>query len=1309
MNVSYFKNMLLLVIGLLTITLSGSDQAAAQQPSKSATQFNRINEVIERWTPDRHLFVKGDLGIGAMQLDGLESWLDANAKHWVVVLMNNAIGERYVAADGNSYAGMDAVEHALGKDLNNRTDFGTLTHPQTGERDGAVFVLFLQERKFSYYASDAQDRRNLGDGHWIGQLDQPAIRAMRSGGRILDAVKDTITSIDQQLARVVSSEVANAERAKLELQRALDALRSSIVHTRSMIDDVKIASAEYRKNNGSAAGTLAQPPLDKWREEVASIETDPQPENVRELQQRLARTDDSILAHLNGYAAAQGLAAQSKSFNAELKMLAETPATAAVVSDARAAIAAAEKLVASGDLGVEAELSKVDAAIEEGQHLVGLERAKAEREQLVRRWVRMTVLIMLALVALTIAVVLWLFNRRRAAIMKKALTTIAERESQVMQETEGIDRLFTRNEELLGSKEKIIERGYVGATREASEQAINFVDDLFIMSKEVRRVLKEAKNLVEPVSPFSKVMNLFSGESYQQAVNLVTGKPLKFSRLNGLPFVLRERLANESKNSSASNDLPDEITMTFEDVFQAFKQRGVDAEVMLNTVESCLTGIHETLTAAQADLQKCVAQDKQLESESGTDNYFNLPDYLDALIPAVEKDLAEADKLSAFDAVGAMQNSLPPAQRKMSEAIALGQVLLEARQKLFPQLHTQADKLGELRFTSHWIDAELRGVSQRANALMKSAVDHSIAQDTDTIKNELAALVVRAEEAATLGERIRRELYPEGEALKQRIAAARKQLAPQLKLAESQVLHEIDRDPDEHWSTAGKSLEAAGVSVALGQNAAAKAAIEVMLAEVAQADGIIQASVAAVNSFAKDKQNAAVELNRLVSRVPQVKAGIEDLRRRYVSSTLEIRDRIVPGTQPPPLPKQQLPKQADAPEHVDRLLQMANSPLDKVESVLRLAESEHTEGKVLHAAAMLGDAATQLAMAHEQLDRTETYLSHVESQTRENETELSRVQGLLVTLAANERDPLVTRETLSAIASAGTAAAQLKRDLSSASAAPNPFDIQASLETLRQTIASLESRCVSDRQANAEAARAVAGARRQHQTAEQLVRQSQTDGIPDSQQTKAANDRIALLYKSLVQIENQLREPHGDWKTVDQDASRLQADLSAATDTLSGELQSATQALNLFQQASQSVFQAEQWSGRYGIRVSGSPGVRELERARASLQQGNYNQVLEVARLAAAAALAAIQQAEREVERRRMAEEAEAERRRREAARRNTPSFGPIIVTGGSRSSGGLFGGSSLGGGSFGGGSFGGGGSSSGGGSSGSGFSRSGW
>lgn len=1278
--------------------------ANAQVPNKSpaATKIARINEVVEKWTPDRRLFIKGDLAIGPKQLDDLETWLDANAPHWVIVLMSNARGESYVGADGASYTEMDAVEHALGKGLSNRTDFGKLAHPKTGELDGTVFVLFLQERKFSYFASDAQNRRNLGDGNWIGQLDQPAVRAMRSGGRILDAVKDTVKSIDQQLARKIGAEAADAERVKLELQRALESLKSSISHLRNLIDEVQLAAGEHRQNHRSATGPLIQPPIGKWKEEIAAIESDAKSENVRDLQQRLTKTEDAISIYLNGYAEAQGLETQIKQIDARVALVAHTPAAAAEVTTAAKSIEAAEKLANNGDFGIDQALQRADAAVARGLEIVESERARLERQQLVRSWVRRTVILMLVLVGLTIAAILWILNRRRVAVMQKALATLNERESQVYNETEGIDQLFIRNDDLLGSKEKIAQRGYVGATRAVSEKAIDYVDDLFIMSKEVRRVLKEAKELVAPVNPFSKIINLFSGSNFQHAINLVTGKQLKFSRLSGLPRVFRVQSETETRK-----EMPDEITLTFEEVFQALKQRGVDAENALNMVESCLTEVHETLSAAQADLQKCVIQDKQLELESGSDNYFNLPDYLDSLIPSIQSDLEEADKISAFDAVGAMQNALPAARRKINEAMGLGELLLGARHTLFPQLRQAADKLSELRFKSDWIDSELVTITARANELTKTAAERSIATESAALGGDLAALVPRAEEAIALATRIREELYPQGEALRTRIVDARKKLAQQLSLAESAVLHEVDRSPDEHWSTAGKSLEAAGVSISLGQIAAARAAVDVMLAEVAQADQVLEASAMAAQSFAKDKQTASANLKRLTNRLPQVQSAVNDARRQYVISTLNLRGNG---------------KQTDAPETLEQLLQAAAGPIASVDGLLQLAEVEHRQGKVLRAAGSLHDAASQLAVAHDQLDRTEAHLSAIESQTRENHTALARVADALRTLAANQRDPLVTQDTLSGIVAAQRAVENLDRDLGTTTAAPNPFEIGIRIDSVRHSSVALEARCEADRQANAEASRAVAGARRQFQTAQQLVRQSQTDGIPDSQQTKVANSRIAALSQTLANVESQLHTPHGNWKAVDGEASRLQADMSAATETLGGELKSASQALSVFQQASQSVFQAEQWSGSYGIRVTGSPGVRELEQARAGLQQGNYHQVLEIARVAASAALTAIRQAEREVQRRQLAEEraAEAERRRREAAQRpRTPGFGPIIITGG-RSSGGLFGGGSFGGGSFGGGSFGGGsfgggssggssGGGSSGGSSGSGFSRSGW
>ena len=390
---------------LLVTTCFCSVEAQVPNKSPAATKFSRINEVVEKWTPDRHLFVKGDLGVGAVQLDELESWLDTNAPHWVIVLLNNANGETYSGADGHTYIGMDAVEHALGKGLTNRTDFGKFTHPQTGELDGTVFVLFLKERKFSYFASDAQSRRNLGDGNWIGQLDQPAVRAMRSGGRVVDAVKETVKSIDQQLARKISSEKADAERVQAELARALESLKSSAAHTLTQIDDVKMAAAEFVQKRSAAKGPLVHPPLEKWREELATIQAEANTENVRDLQQRLAKLDDAISIYLNGYAEVSGLETQVKQLNSKVKLVAKTSAAESAIADAKKALEQAESLADSGEFGIADVLHKADAAIATGESIVASEQARIEREQLVRSWIRRTIVIMLVLVALMIAAI----------------------------------------------------------------------------------------------------------------------------------------------------------------------------------------------------------------------------------------------------------------------------------------------------------------------------------------------------------------------------------------------------------------------------------------------------------------------------------------------------------------------------------------------------------------------------------------------------------------------------------------------------------------------------------------------------------------------------------------------------------------------------------------------------------------------------------------------------------------------------------------------------------------------------------------
>ena len=139
--------------------------AVSQTPGPSSTPrlVQSTEEILSDWNPEQHLYVKGELGLGAEQLAQLEQWLDQNGTNWVVVLMDSAAGETFTDASGRRFTGMDAVEHRLGNGLPGRTSFGEWTDSRTGERNGAFFVLFLSERKFSYYGSDAQDKRGLGE------------------------------------------------------------------------------------------------------------------------------------------------------------------------------------------------------------------------------------------------------------------------------------------------------------------------------------------------------------------------------------------------------------------------------------------------------------------------------------------------------------------------------------------------------------------------------------------------------------------------------------------------------------------------------------------------------------------------------------------------------------------------------------------------------------------------------------------------------------------------------------------------------------------------------------------------------------------------------------------------------------------------------------------------------------------------------------------------------------------------------------------------------------------------------------------
>ncbi|MFN9913074.1 MAG: hypothetical protein ACK53L_10840, partial [Pirellulaceae bacterium] len=112
----------LLVIGWW-LGLSTAVHGQLERDPAAPITFSRIEEVVAQWSADRQLFLHGDLGVRPQQLQDLAQWLRIHGLHWTVILMEDAEGQTYRAADGQSFQGMDAVEHALGYGLNNQTGF----------------------------------------------------------------------------------------------------------------------------------------------------------------------------------------------------------------------------------------------------------------------------------------------------------------------------------------------------------------------------------------------------------------------------------------------------------------------------------------------------------------------------------------------------------------------------------------------------------------------------------------------------------------------------------------------------------------------------------------------------------------------------------------------------------------------------------------------------------------------------------------------------------------------------------------------------------------------------------------------------------------------------------------------------------------------------------------------------------------------------------------------------------------------------------------------------------------------------------
>lgn len=487
----------LLLAGLVGGPVVAQEGEAANGDG-SVARFDQVGEIVESWRVDQHLWVRGNPGLSESHLDQLERWLDENAPNWTIVLMENAQGQRF-----QNHRGMNAVEHALGKQLANRTDFGNLRDARTGESNGAFFILFLEERKFSYYGSDAFDRRGLGEERWVGRLDKPAIAAMRGGGRIVDAARDTVTSIESQLTRKIEAEEAAKRRAAIERDRAIAEVGQLSGQIVGEIDGMEAEVATLRGEHPAATGDLVELPLASWRGTAKAIAEYAAEEEVTKARWLADEVRREIAGYRSGLAGWVRDAGELDRLQARLDGIAppaELPSVLGHLSRAGAALASARENHQVAESLYREQIESSDQALDRAEAEIEAWRAAVLAEQ--RRLAALQKMIQLAAIVAAVLFLIGLIvlNRLRLPAKKAAGETLRDWEQQLKGKFDQLFQLMDRATVIVGPASRLEDRGFTGTTLDLCRETIREVDELFIMSSATDTVVDRVENLVFPRS-----------------------------------------------------------------------------------------------------------------------------------------------------------------------------------------------------------------------------------------------------------------------------------------------------------------------------------------------------------------------------------------------------------------------------------------------------------------------------------------------------------------------------------------------------------------------------------------------------------------------------------------------------------------------------------------------------------------------------------------------------------------------------------------------------------------------------------------
>ncbi len=802
--------------------------------------------------------------------------------------------------------------------------------------------------------------------------------------------------------------------------------------------------------------------------------------------------------------------------------------------------------------------------------------------------------------------------------------------------------MLERTQMLIGKEEDLEKRGSRGRTLEVSRQTIDDVDNLFIMSRTVDSVLRRAEELIQPKSILGRLRNLFQLRPFQQGIELLDEKTLRFSPEEGIPLLPEDEKA-ESEQLLGDVDKYESFEMTYEGLLDQYKRRYDRAAKSLDALDKSWTSLAPTMDALEHRIDELKKLDEQLKTEAAKDGYFKLPSLSQQTIPAVQEAHEEAEKSGVGDPLTAMQVVLSKAERQSEQSHRLVSMISQFRAESLPVLRDTAQTLANEGRQIAWVDDFLRQLSERAEQLVKMIAAEDASQPLEEFSHQLQDLVARARRCAELDQITRSQTTPQVAACEKATAQAREQIGSELQLPPQQILREVGADPDQLLAGARQQLVSVTASLDRGAFLPAEAAIKEVEHLIAESQALIERTREGLRQQPTRRTELARQSQKLAAEAARCQSLFTQLKREFAAAAFsqaaaESEDKQGEGTQ------------------IEADLQLVGL-LRTAEHSLEASERLRQQGKILEAIAELNEAQATLAHVSHSCEKVTEVAERLRKQQEENRQKLEAVRLRCEKMAAEMEDQRTMERTARCLPRVP------RRRWRGRTLCRCPTRSGRSHPRRRRSgsrraaigrsgpVAHGGSRCLCRGTRSCEAAR------NQLQTALTLTQQAASDRLPDSDVTSRAIAQIRGLASQSDQLRLRLTVSHEDWQKIDQQADQLTLQAGQAAATLRGDLERGQRCVQALQQAADQVRLASGWTGMFGINIMGSPGGDDLEMARTAYARGDYDGATRFAANATALATRAVQEAEMRVRERRRAEQ-----QRREAEQRR--SLPPIIIPG---------------------------------------------